>query len=963
MRLRLLFPALLCLCLFPAAAAAHSPQKHSPLSSSSRTRLIVKFDAQASAAVRRATLARVGARPVRGLKHLHTLVISVPRAQAPAAVKALAHSDAVTYAERDGVVTAALAPNDTYYNGSVNPCTASLGCWPYQNADLPAAWDVTTGSSTVTVAVIDTGVASSHPDLSGAVLTGYNFVAGNTNTEDDQGHGTEVAGVIAARFNNGAGVPGVCGQCKILPVKVLDSTGHGSTSNIAQGITWAADHGARVINLSLASTTADTAMKDAINYAVSHGVLVVAAAGNAGSTDPAACNGGSCGGYPAAFTSQISTGLLAVGATDYFNALYSFSNHGSWVSVAAPGCAISSTMDGSYASSGVCGTSIASPFVAGVAALAFSYAPTLTVAQAQSAITSSVSHPSGLDVAYGQVDAYAMLQSLGYTPPPVAPTNSALPQVTGGTSPTVGDTVSASTGTWSGTPTPSYSYQWQSSTTASSGFTNISGAAASSYTIATAQSGKYLRVVVTATNTGGTLSANSAATGQVAAAPVAPTNSVAPTVSGTPRVNDTLAAAKGTWSGTPTPSYSYQWQSSTTGTSGWTDVSGAASVTYTALSPDLGKYLRVRVTATNSGGSLAAYSPATGQVAAALVSAPANSVLPTLSGNPTVGDTLNVSTGTWSGTPSYSYQWQSSANGTSWVDVAGATAPAYTVTSVQVGKYLRAVVTATNSGGAVSASSLASGQVSSGVSGGSGGGGSGGGSGGGGGGGGSGPPADVNVSLSSDQPLAIKGGQLIWRVNVGDKVGVAGASGVRVTIEIPMGLTVLQTSADRGPGCGPVEAGRLVCNVDSVNSTLIAHIIVWTSVDQDGDFTLRASVSHDRTDATPADDSAVLVVKSSTPPAQPANPKVAPKAVPKVTAKVTLTGTAAVGKSLTARPSGATALSYQWQLCRAGVCRDVKGATHQTLTVKTAFVGGQLRVRVGFSSLKLISALSHTVKP
>ena len=338
------------------------------------------------------------------------------------------------------VPRASSTPKDPKQDGSANPCSGSLACWPYQNVGLAPAWSAATGSSSVIVAVVDTGVDASHEDLSGAVLTGCNLVSGtitggvcsDTDTGDDNGHGTEAAGLIAARSDNGLGISGVCGSCKILPVKALSSDGSGSDSNIALGIDWAADSGAKVISLSLAVGAADPVLHDAIAYAVSKGALVVAGAGNAGSSNPTTASGG----YPAAFTAYpdssggapITSGLISVGAGDYDNHLYSFSNYGSWVDVSASGCGISTTDDGGYSTGGFCGTSAATPFVSGVAALLLSYSPSLTPAQLQSDITSSATAitlrtlDNGMTVAcgsdcvrYGQLNALGALAAAGYS--------------------------------------------------------------------------------------------------------------------------------------------------------------------------------------------------------------------------------------------------------------------------------------------------------------------------------------------------------------------------------------------------------------------------------------------------------------------------------------------------------------------------------------------------------------------
>jgi hypothetical protein len=246
-------------------------------------------------------------------------------------------------------------------------------------------------ASDVTVAVVDSGVQADHPDLTGVVLAGTDYVApGGDGSSDGAGHGTHVAGIIAAVAGNGIGVAGFAHGAKILPVRVLDNSGSGWNSDIAAGIIWAANHAAKVVNLSLGGTTRDTVMESAVNYAVSRGVLVVAAAGNSRQN-------GNAVSYPAAFANT-----LAVAATDVTGATASFSNTGSYVRIAAPGVNISSTWknDGYvYAS----GTSMATPYVAAAAAVLASASPTSTPAELTAALTSTAvdKGAAGRDAEYG----------------------------------------------------------------------------------------------------------------------------------------------------------------------------------------------------------------------------------------------------------------------------------------------------------------------------------------------------------------------------------------------------------------------------------------------------------------------------------------------------------------------------------------------------------------------------------
>jgi serine protease len=276
--------------------------------------------------------------------------------------------------------------------------------WDFSKINVAAAWTKSTGSG-VTVAVIDTGVDATHPDLAGQVLTGYDEINGTAGaTTDPNGHGTHVAGTIAALTGNGVGVSAIAPDTKILPIRVLGADGSGYMSTAANGIVYAADHGANVINMSLGSEDQDSSVSTAITYARSKGVVVVAAAGNERQS-------GSPASYPAA-----DAGVIAVAATDSTDTVASYSNQGSYVDVAAPGSSILSTYPTALASSGYAtlyGTSMASPHVAAVAALLKAYNPSLTPDQVEQALESSAVDLGAAgrdnDYGYGRIDAAAAL--------------------------------------------------------------------------------------------------------------------------------------------------------------------------------------------------------------------------------------------------------------------------------------------------------------------------------------------------------------------------------------------------------------------------------------------------------------------------------------------------------------------------------------------------------------------------
>ena len=289
--------------------------------------------------------------------------------------------------------------------------------------------------------------------------------------------------------------------------------------------------------------------------------------------------------------------------------------------------------------------------------------------------------------------------------------NTFAPVVTGTES--VYSTLTASSGTWAGDPTPTYAYQWfrcsaagAAANTLPTGCTTISGATQATYATDAADDQQYLRVQVTATNDLGSATTYSATTTKIAAF-----NTVAPVVTGTAKVDATLTATTGTWSGSPTPTYAYQWfrctgtgAASDTLPAGCTSISGATQATYAIDDPDYQKYLRVQVTATNDLGSASKYTAATAKVAA---SATENRSAPTISGSTTINATLTGNKGSWAGypAPTYTYQWLRCTRAGSASDalpsgctaISGATRTTYKLTTTDYGKYLRLKVVGTNS--------------------------------------------------------------------------------------------------------------------------------------------------------------------------------------------------------------------------------------------------------------------------
>ena len=294
------------------------------------------------------------ARPVARIDELRAIVLELPAGSVAVTLRRLRRSAGVRYAERDRRKRASELDPGRAVQWGLDAIGASL------------AWPVSRGDGIV-VAVIDTGVAAA-PDLAGRILPGWNVLAGTSDATDDNGHGTHVAGTIAELEGNGIAEAGVAPGAQILPVKVLDAEGAGSDADIAAGLVWAADHGARVVNLSLGGPDPTVTLASAVAYARAHGVIVVAAAGNeAGPVD-----------YPARLG-----GVVAVAAVDRSLQPAWFSNHGRQVDLSAPGLEIvQQTIDGAggFADESLSGTSMAAPHVAGAIALVLAADPSRTPA-------------------------------------------------------------------------------------------------------------------------------------------------------------------------------------------------------------------------------------------------------------------------------------------------------------------------------------------------------------------------------------------------------------------------------------------------------------------------------------------------------------------------------------------------------------------------------------------------------
>lgn len=268
---------------------------------------------------------------------------------------------------------------------------------PMINADK--AWDISEGNESIIVAVVDTGVDLEHQDFRGKLVEGYNVLTDTNDPMDDNGHGSHVAGIISASTNNTVGIAGISWNNKIMPVKAIGADGTGSSFDIAKGIRWATDHGARVINMSVGNYHPSGILQEAIRYASNKGVVLVAASGNDNTDQPS---------FPAAYPEVIS-----VAAVDQNAIRADFSNYGHYIDVAAPGVDIPSTyIYNEYAA--LSGTSMACPHVAGLAGLILSVNPDLTNTDVRKIMEKSAKDlgtpGKDIDYGYGMIDVLKALK-------------------------------------------------------------------------------------------------------------------------------------------------------------------------------------------------------------------------------------------------------------------------------------------------------------------------------------------------------------------------------------------------------------------------------------------------------------------------------------------------------------------------------------------------------------------------
>jgi len=354
------------------------------------------ISAETKAAIHRANNAIV----VHEIPQIGVQVLRIPAGQVLAKVEAYNRNPNVEFAEPNFIAYAIYTPNDpNFFKQWGMHNVGQTGGSSDADIDAPEAWNFTQGNAGVMIAILDTGIDQDHEDLAAKIVGNKNFTDSST-VNDLYGHGTHVAGIAAAITDNGVGVAGVGYNSSLMNVKVLNDQGSGYYSWVANGIVWAADNGAKVINMSLGGGAPSKTLEKAVNYAWGQGVVLAAAAGNSDNPSPT---------YPAKYENSI-----AVAATDSNDQKASFSSYGSWVDVAAPGVDIYSTFPNHPYTIGKSpnydygsGTSMSTPHVAGLAALvwATTYGTSNSTVRARIETTADLIPGTGTYWSHGRINA------------------------------------------------------------------------------------------------------------------------------------------------------------------------------------------------------------------------------------------------------------------------------------------------------------------------------------------------------------------------------------------------------------------------------------------------------------------------------------------------------------------------------------------------------------------------------
>ncbi|HPN30871.1 MAG TPA: S8 family serine peptidase [bacterium] len=359
--------------------STRSLKKNTPDIYAVENELIVKFKKSSSRNNRNRIISKNSLNRIKDISATETKRYKIPAGKnIEELTEELKKNQDIEYAEPNFVAQALYLPNDEYLSRQ----------WGLEKINAYEAWDSTSGDADAIIAVLDSGIDYGHSEFTNQIANGYDFVNSDDMSEDDNGHGTMVSGIISAKCNNNAGIAGTAPNSKIMPVKILDADGFGSYSDIAEGIIFAADNGVKVINLSVGGYGYSQFLQDAVNYAYNKGCVIVAAAGNDNTSEPL---------YPAGCAN-----VVAVSSINRNGEKSSFSNYGSHIDLCAPGDSIISGAIGNTYKYGS-GTSYSAPFVSGIAALVFSKFKTITNAQVISKLyeTAQDKGASGKDEIFG----------------------------------------------------------------------------------------------------------------------------------------------------------------------------------------------------------------------------------------------------------------------------------------------------------------------------------------------------------------------------------------------------------------------------------------------------------------------------------------------------------------------------------------------------------------------------------
>ena len=728
--------------------------------------------------------------PTSGREFLAPLKLRVPDSQELSVVRRLLANPAVAYAEPDYLQHADATPNDPSFplQWADNNTGQSI---PTQNqeevlgpsakgtagADDRAlqAWGITTGSRTVVIGEVDTGVDYAHPDLAGNIWSnpggingcaagthGYNVVGKTCDPLDQDatfgGHGTHVGGILGAVGNNATGIAGINWQTSILPVKWMQNASSGETSALVEALQWLvaakqAGVNVRVVNDSdtFFGTARSEALSNEIDTLGANNILFVTAAGNTGNNNDEV----SVQRYPCSYERANE---ICVTATNNNDQLPSWANYGPHtVQLGAPGVSIYSTLRGGRYGY-LTGGSMASPQVAGAAALILSASPSLSTTSLRSDILENVDKMPSLEgkvITGGRLNVCKAMPGCVSAPAPLTfgkttvgassdsfsserkrvsryslPTSGAVTKLSIYLAPTSVSGQQVMKGVVysdaSGKPEAllGVSEQLAFTSTSVAGWYDLPFSTPLKLT-----AGNYWIGIITGATLGvagfrydsvsgardynansyasgpsnpfGSFSTDSEQTSLFAAYTTPPVNTSPPTITGTPQQGQTLTEVHGTWTNSPT-SYAYQWLRCESNGSGCAAISGATAQTYVLAAADVGHTLKVQETASNPEG---ASSPATSSATAVVLAlAPVNTLPPTITGTAQQGQTLTEVHGTWTNSPtSYAYQWlRCESNGSGCAAISGATAQTYVLAAADVGHTLKVQETASNPEGASS---------------------------------------------------------------------------------------------------------------------------------------------------------------------------------------------------------------------------------------------------------------------